>query len=245
MLEIHHLKAAIDGKEVIKGLSLKIAAGEIHAIMGPNGAGKSSLSSVLAGHPSYEVLGGTVTFQSENVLELTPEERSRMGIFKSFQYPIEVQGVSTKDFLFQALNQHKKAKGQNLLTLSQFEELLKEKAEGLKLKEELLDRDLHFNYSGGEKKKSEMLQMALLEPKLAILDETDSGLDIDALKEVAQAINRMRSSDRAIILITHYQRLLDYVKPDVVHIMIDGAITRSGNLNLVTLLEEQGYGALA
>lgn len=241
MLIIDNLEVSVDDKKVLNGLSLRVGANEVHAIMGPNGAGKSSLSNVLAGHPSYQILGGSVSFKEENLLDMEPEQRALKGIFKSFQYPLEIAGLNTKEFLIESYNLHRKQKGLDPLSLQDFEAVLLEKMDLVKFQPHLIHRDLHANFSGGEKKKSEILQMALFEPSLAILDETDSGLDIDALKAVGQAIERLRSKDRSIILITHYQRLLDFIQPDVVHVMQNGKIVRSGNKDLAKILEAEGY----
>lgn len=241
MLIIDNLEVSVDDKKVLNGLSLKVGANEVHAIMGPNGAGKSSLSNVLAGHPSYQILGGSVTFKEENLLEMEPDQRALKGIFKSFQYPLEIAGLPTREFLKESYNLHRKQKGLDALSAKDFESVLLEKMELVKFQPHLIDRDLHVNFSGGEKKKSEILQMALFEPSLAILDETDSGLDIDALKAVGHAIDKLRSKDRSIILITHYQRLLDFIQPDVVHVMQNGKITRSGGKDLAKILEAEGY----
>ena len=241
MLIIDNLEVSVDDKKVLNGLSLKVGANEVHAIMGPNGAGKSSLSNVLAGHPSYQILGGSITFKDEDLLGMEPNARALKGVFKSFQYPLEIAGLNTKNFLKESLNLHRKQKGLDGISDQEFDTLLEEKMELVKFNPKLIERDLHANFSGGEKKKSEILQMALFEPSLAILDETDSGLDIDALKAVGQAIEDLRAKDRSIILITHYQRLLDFVKPDVVHVMQSGKIVRSGNSDLAKILEAQGY----
>jgi Fe-S cluster assembly ATP-binding protein len=241
MLIIDNLEVSVDDKKVLNGLSLKVGANEVHAIMGPNGAGKSSLSNVLAGHPSYQILGGSITFKDEDLLGMEPNARALKGVFKSFQYPLEIAGLNTKNFLKESLNLHRKQKGLDGISDQEFDTLLEEKMELVKFNPKLIERDLHANFSGGEKKKSEILQMALFEPSLAILDETDSGLDIDALKAVGQAIENLRAKDRSIILITHYQRLLDFVQPDVVHVMQSGKIVRSGNSDLAKILEAQGY----
>jgi len=241
MLIIDNLEVSVDDKKVLNGLSLKVGANEVHAIMGPNGAGKSSLSNVLAGHPSYQILGGSVTFKEENLLEMEPNQRALKGVFKSFQYPLEIAGLNTKEFLKESYNLHRKQKGLDALSSGDFEAVLGEKMEMVKFNPLLIDRDLHSNFSGGEKKKSEILQMALFEPSLAILDETDLGLDIVALKAVGQAIEKLRAKDRSIILITHYQRLLDFIQPDVVHVMQNGKIVRSGNKDLAKILEAEGY----
>lgn len=241
MLIIDNLEVSVDDKKVLNGLSLKVGANEVHAIMGPNGAGKSSLSNVLAGHPLYQILGGSITFKDEDLLGMEPNARALKGVFKSFQYPLEIAGLNTKNFLKESLNLHRKQKGLDGISDQEFDTLLEEKMELVKFNPKLIERDLHANFSGGEKKKSEILQMALFEPSLAILDETDSGLDIDALKAVGQAIENLRAKDRSIILITHYQRLLDFVKPDIVHVMQSGKIVRSGNSDLAKILEAQGY----
>ncbi|MBM3197397.1 MAG: Fe-S cluster assembly ATPase SufC [Chlamydiae bacterium] len=241
MLIIDNLEVSVDDKKVLNGLSLKVGANEVHAIMGPNGAGKSSLSNVLAGHPSYQILGGSITFKDEDLLGMEPNIRALKGVFKSFQYPLEIAGLNTKNFLKESLNLHRKQKGLDGISDQDFQTLLEEKMDLVKFNPKLIERDLHANFSGGEKKKSEILQMALFEPSLAILDETDSGLDIDALKAVGQAIEKLRAKDRSIILITHYQRLLDFVQPDVVHVMQSGKIVRSGNSDLAKILEAQGY----
>lgn len=241
MLVIDNLEVSVDDKKVLNGLSLKVGANEVHAIMGPNGAGKSSLSNVLAGHPAYQILGGSITYKEENLLEMEPNQRALKGVFKSFQYPLEIAGLNTKEFLKESFNLHRKQKGLDPMINEEFDRVLDEKMALVKFNPQLIQRDLHANFSGGEKKKSEILQMALFEPCLAILDETDSGLDIDALKAVGQAIEKLRSKDRSIILITHYQRLLDFVQPDVIHVMQDGKIVRSGNKDLAKILEVEGY----
>ncbi len=245
MLVIDNLEATVDEKKVLSGLSLKIDRGQVHAIMGPNGAGKSSLSNILAGHPAYQIGAGSVMYKDENLLEMDPHERALKGVFKSFQYPLEIAGLNTKEFLKESYNLHRKQKGQDPLSDADFDQLLEEKMALVKFNPKLLERDLHANFSGGEKKKSEILQMALFEPSLAILDETDSGLDIDALKAVGCAIESLRGSDKSILLITHYQRLLDFVQPDMIHVMQEGKIVRSGTKELAKILEEEGYeGAL-
>jgi Fe-S cluster assembly ATP-binding protein len=241
MLEIRNLHVTVDGKAILKGLDLKIGAGEVHAIMGPNGSGKSTLAYVLAGRDGYEVTDGAVLYQGRNLLELPPEERAREGIFLAFQYPVEIPGVGSNNFLKTALNAVRKHRGLPELDAMEFLKLIREKRERLGVGEDMLKRSLNVGFSGGEKKRAEVLQMALLEPKLAILDETDSGLDIDALQLVAKGVNALRSPDRAMLLITHYQRLLDYVVPDFVHVLADGWIAESGGKELALHLEKQGY----
>ncbi len=241
MLEIKNLWAQIDGQPILKGISLTIRAGEVHAMMGPNGAGKSTLAKVLAGHPSYEVTAGEVLFEGKDLLALTPEERAQAGLFLSFQYPIEIGGLSNGQFLHAARNALKK---EAVLSAEAFEILLDEKMKQMEMRPEFKERNLNEGFSGGEKKRNEILQMTLFEPKLALLDETDSGLDIDAMRIVAQGINQMRSQDNALLLITHYQRLLDLVRPDVVHVLSDGKIVRSGGAELALELEEKGYATV-
>lgn len=241
MLEIKDLYVSTEGKSILKGLNLKVQKGEVHAIMGPNGAGKSTLAKVLAGHPNYEVTSGEIWFLGQNILEMEPEERSHLGLFMSFQYPIEIPGVSNLEFLRLAYNAKKKANGESELSLEDFEVLLKEKMKLMEVRSEFIERNLNEGFSGGEKKRNEILQMALLDPKLAILDETDSGLDIDAMRIVAKGVNQIMNPEMGLILITHYQRLLDYIKPDFVHVMIDGVITMSGDASLSLKLEEKGY----
>lgn len=241
MIEIIDLCAAIDGKAILKGLNLKINAGEIHAIMGPNGAGKSTLAKVLSGHPSYEVTGGTVLFNGKNLLELEPEERAHLGLFMSFQYPVEIPGVSNMQFLRTAYNANRKARGQEEMSVADFEKLLEQKMALVDVKLEFKERNLNEGFSGGEKKRNEILQMAVLEPTLAILDETDSGLDIDAMRVVAAGVNHLMNPEMGLLLITHYQRLLDYIKPDFVHVMLDGRIVQSGGAEMALQLEEKGY----
>lgn len=244
MLEIRGLQASAGDKPILRGIDLTVRPGEVHAIMGPNGSGKSTLVQVLAGRDSYEVTDGEVIFEGKNLLELSPEERAREGIFMAFQYPVEIPGVSNIYFLRTALNAVRKHRGLEELDVVDFTAVLREKIKLLGMTEALLERSVNEGFSGGEKKRNEILQMAVLEPRLAILDETDSGLDIDALKAVAAGINAMRSPERAIILVTHYQRLLDYVTPDFVHVMAEGRIVRSGGKQLALELERQGYAWL-
>lgn len=241
MLEIKDLHVATEGKEILKGFNLKVQKGEVHAIMGPNGAGKSTLAKVLAGHPKYEITKGEVFFLGQNILEMEPEERAHLGLFMSFQYPIEIPGVSNVQFLKLAYNANRKANQEPELSSEDFEILLKEKMAMMEIRPEFLERNLNEGFSGGEKKRNEILQMAVLNPKLAILDETDSGLDIDAMRIVAKGVNQIMSPEMGLILITHYQRLLDYIKPDFVHVMLDGKIALSGTADLALQLEEKGY----
>jgi len=241
MLNIDNLHASINARAILKGLSLDVKPGEVHAIMGPNGAGKSTLGNLLSGRDGYEVTDGTVTFDGQDLLELEPEERAAAGVFLAFQYPVEIAGVNNTYFLRSALNAQRKARGEDELDSMQFLKLVREKLSVLHLDDRLLHRGVNEGFSGGEKKRNEIFQLAVLEPKLAILDETDSGLDIDALKHVADGVNALRSPDRAFIVITHYQRLLDYIKPDVVHVLADGRIVQSGGPELALQLEEKGY----
>ncbi|MBE9050427.1 Fe-S cluster assembly ATPase SufC [Nostocales cyanobacterium LEGE 11386] len=241
VLSVKDLTANVDGTPILKGLNLEVRAGEVHAIMGPNGSGKSTFSKVLAGHPAYEVTGGEVIFQGENLLEMEPEERARLGIFLAFQYPLEIPGVSNLDFLRVAYNSRRKAQGLEELDAFDFDDLIEEKLDVVKMNPAFLNRSLNEGFSGGEKKRNEILQMALLEPKLAILDETDSGLDIDALKIVANGVNQLTSPENATIMITHYQRLLNYIVPDFVHVMANGRILTSGGKELALELESRGY----
>jgi len=241
MLEIRNLRARIDGKEILKGLSLAVKAGEVHAIMGPNGSGKSTLASVLAGREAYEVTAGTVTYRGEDLLALDPEERAAKGVFLAFQYPVEIPGVNNAYFLRTGLNAIRKARGEEEVDAVDFLALAREKMKLLDMDESLLKRSVNEGFSGGEKKRNEIFQMAVLEPRLAVLDETDSGLDIDALKTVAQGVNALRGPDRAIVVVTHYQRLLEHIVPDFVHVLHDGRIVRSGDKHLALELEEKGY----
>ena len=241
ILTVDQLTANVNETPILKGISLEVKAGEIHAIMGPNGSGKSTFSKVLAGHPAYEVTGGSVSFQGENLLELDPEERARSGVFLAFQYPLEIPGVSNIDFLRVAYNAKRKHQGLEELDAFDFDELIQAKLGVVKMDASFLNRSVNEGFSGGEKKRNEILQMALLEPKLAILDETDSGLDIDALKIVAAGVNQLSTPENAAIVITHYQRLLDYIIPDYVHVMSNGRIIRTGGKELALALEERGY----
>lgn len=241
LLEIKDLHAGIEGREILKGLNLTINAGEVHAIMGPNGSGKSTLSKVLAGHPTYEVLSGEVLFEGKNLLELEPDERAREGVFLAFQYPVEVPGVSNSQFLRLAYNEKMKHHGLEELDPLEFNDYLTEKAKVVEMDKSFFKRSVNEGFSGGEKKRNEILQMAVLEPKLAILDETDSGLDIDALRIVAEGVNKLRSSENGIILVTHYQRLLNYIQPDFVHVLAGGKIVKEGGKELALELEEKGY----
>lgn len=245
MLKINDLHVHVDGTEIIKGLNLEVNAGEVHAIMGLNGAGKSTLANTIAGRNDYEVSKGTVEYQGKDLLELEPHERVGEGIFLGFQYPVEIPGVSNLNFMRTALNSVRKYNGLEDMSAAEFMKLIRAKAGELKMDAEMLKRFVNVGFSGGEKKRNEMVQMAVLDPKLAVLDETDSGLDIDALKIVAEGINAQRSDETAILLITHYQRLLDYVQPDVVHVMIDGKIVKTGGKELAAELEEKGYAEVA
>lgn len=241
MLEIKNLQVSINGKEILKGFNLSVNAGEVHAIMGPNGSGKSTLAKVLAGDSHYEVTKGEILYQGKNILGLEPEARALSGIFMAFQYPVEIPGVNNASFLRMAYNAKRRHDGKTETDPLEFDELLREKLKLVDMPEVFLKRNLNQGFSGGEKKRNEILQMAVLEPKLAILDETDSGLDIDALREVADGVNKLRRPDNAVILITHYQRLLDYITPDFVHILCDGKIVRSGDKTLALELEKKGY----
>ncbi|MBF2007607.1 MAG: Fe-S cluster assembly ATPase SufC [Chlorogloeopsis fritschii C42_A2020_084] len=241
VLLVRDLTAEVDGTPILRGVNLEVRLGEIHAIMGPNGSGKSTFSKVLAGHPAYEVTGGEVIFQGQNLLEMEPEERARTGIFLAFQYPLEIPGVSNLDFLRVSYNSRRKAQGLEELDAFDFDDLVEEKLEVVKMDAAFLNRSVNEGFSGGEKKRNEILQMALLEPKLAILDETDSGLDIDALKIVANGVNQLTNPENATIMITHYQRLLNYIVPDYVHVMAHGRIIKSGGKELALELENRGY----
>ncbi len=241
MISIKNLHASIDGKEILKGINLEIKAGEVHAIMGPNGSGKSTLSSVLAGNEDYEITEGSVNFLGEDLLEFSTEERARMGIFLAFQYPIEIPGVSNMNFLRTAINETRESQGKEPIAAKEFLAMVKEKSDLVELDYSLLKRYVNEGFSGGEKKRNEIFQMAMLEPKLAILDETDSGLDIDALKIVSKGVNTLKNKDNATVVITHYQRLLDYIVPDFVHVLYKGKIVKSGTKELALELEEKGY----
>jgi len=241
LLEIKDLHAGIEGREILKGLTMNVNKGEVHAIMGPNGSGKSTLAKVLAGHPSYEVLSGEVVYEGENLLELDPDERARAGVFLAFQYPVEVPGVSNAQFLRLAYNEKMKHTGEEELDPLEFNDLLKERAKIVEMDSSFFKRSVNEGFSGGEKKRNEILQMAVLQPKLAVLDETDSGLDIDALRIVAEGVNKLRNADKAIILVTHYQRLLNYIEPDFVHVLAGGKIVKQGGKELALELEEKGY----
>jgi Fe-S cluster assembly ATP-binding protein len=241
MLEIKNLRAGIDGKEILKGLNLTVKPGEVHAIMGPNGSGKSTLANVLAGRPKYEVMGGSVEFEGKNLLELPTEERAREGVFLAMQYPVEIPGVNNIYFLKSALNAVRKHRGEQELDAIEFLQLAREKMKVVELDEKFMNRGVNEGFSGGEKKRNEIFQMAVLDPKLAILDETDSGLDIDALRIVATGVNNLRSEDHSVLVITHYQRLLHYLVPDVVHVLANGRIVKSGGKDLAEQLEAKGY----
>ena len=241
MLKIKNLKAEIDGIKILKGINLTVNAGEIHAIMGPNGSGKSTLSSVIAGKEEYEVTDGSITFNNEDLLDLAPEERAHEGIFLSFQYPVEIPGISVSNFIKTSLNEQRKFKNLDPIATSELLRLMREKMKLLNIKQGYLSRNMNEGFSGGEKKRNEIFQMAMLNPKLSILDETDSGLDIDALKIVANGVNTLKNNENATIVITHYQRLLDYIVPDYVHILHDGRIVKSGDKNLALEMEEKGY----
>lgn len=241
LLNIKDLHASVDGKEILRGLNLEVNRGEIHAIMGPNGAGKSTLASVLVGNPNFEVTDGTVDFEGKDLLELAPEERACEGLFLSFQYPVEIPGVSMTNFMRSALNERRKYAGLEPISATEFLKLMKEKRELVELDATLASRSVNEGFSGGEKKRNEIFQMAMLDPKLAILDETDSGLDIDALRIVASGVNKLRRADNATVVITHYQRLLEYIKPDFVHVLYKGRIVKSAGAELALELEEKGY----
>tara|TARA_B100001093_G_scaffold519883_1_gene611105 strand:- start:12543 stop:13295 length:753 start_codon:yes stop_codon:yes gene_type:complete len=241
MIKIENLKAEIDGIKILKGINLTVNAGEIHAIMGPNGSGKSTLSSVIAGKEEYEVTDGSITFNNEDLLEMAPEERANEGIFLSFQYPVEIPGISVSNFIKTSLNEQRKFKNLDPIATSELLRLMREKMKLLNIKQGYLSRNMNEGFSGGEKKRNEIFQMAMLNPKLSILDETDSGLDIDALKIVANGVNTLKNNENATIVITHYQRLLDYIVPDYVHVLHDGKIVKSGDKNLALEMEERGY----
>ena len=241
MLTIKNLHASVEDKEILKGLNLEIKAGEVHASMGPNGAGKSTLASIVAGNETYEVTDGEIILDGEDIAELAPEERAHEGVFLSFQYPVEIPGVSVTNFIKTAINESRKAKGQEEMPANEMLKKIREKSELLEMDKKFLSRSLNEGFSGGEKKRNEIFQMAMLEPKVAILDETDSGLDIDALRIVANGVNKLKSADNAVVVITHYQRLLDYIVPDFVHVLMDGKIVKSGGKELALELEEKGY----
>lgn len=241
MLHIKNLHASIGDKEILKGINLHIKAGEVHAIMGPNGAGKSTLAAIVAGNENYEVTDGEILLQGEDISELAPEERAHKGVFLSFQYPIEIPGVSVTNFMRASINESRKAQGKDEMPASEMLKLIREKSELLEIDRKFLSRSLNEGFSGGEKKRNEIFQMAMLEPKIAILDETDSGLDIDALRIVANGVNKLKNQNNAVLVITHYQRLLDYIIPDFVHVLMDGKIVKSGGKELAYELEEKGY----
>jgi len=241
MLEIKNLHASVDNKEILKGINLVVKPGEVHAIMGPNGAGKSTLASIVAGKDEFEVTKGEVLLDGQDLADDAPEERAHKGIFLSFQYPVEIPGVTVTNFMKTAINESRKARGQEDMPANEMLKMIKEKAELLEIDRKFLSRSLNEGFSGGEKKRNEIFQMAMLEPKVAILDETDSGLDIDALRIVAAGVNKLRSKDNAVVVITHYQRLLDYIVPDFVHVLYDGKIVKSGDASLALELEEKGY----
>ena len=241
MIKINNLQARVEDKEILKGINLEVNPGEIHAIMGPNGSGKSTLSSVIAGREDYQVTGGSIDFEGENLMDLDPEERAHKGIFLSFQYPVEIPGVTVSNFIKTAINESRKGRGEEPMEAREMLAKMREKTALLEMDKCYLSRSLNEGFSGGEKKRNEIFQMAMLEPKLAILDETDSGLDIDALRIVAGGVNKLRSADNAVVVITHYQRLLDYIKPDFVHVLFNGRIVKSGGPELAHELEEKGY----
>ena len=241
MLKIDNLHAGINGKEILKGINLEVAAGQVHAIMGPNGSGKSTMSNVLVGHPGYEVTEGCVSFKGKDLLAMTPEQRAHEGLFMSFQYPVEIPGVSMTNFMRAAVNAKRAYLGQESVSAAEFLKLMKQRREFVGLDAKFMNRSVNEGFSGGEKKRNEIFQMAMLEPSLSILDETDSGLDIDALRIVAQGVNRLKSEDTSVIVITHYQRLLDYIKPDIVHVLYNGRIIRTAGPELALELEERGY----
>ena len=241
LLQVRNLHASIEDQEILKGVDLTVNAGEVHAIMGPNGSGKSTLAAVLAGREDYEITAGEVIYQGEDLLDMSPDERAQEGIFLAFQYPVELPGVSMNNFLRQAINEQREHRGDEPLSAGEFLKMMKERAALVELDPALMSRSVNEHFSGGEKKRNEIFQLAMLEPKLAILDETDSGLDIDALRIVSEGVNRLRREDRAFVVITHYQRLLNYIVPDIVHVMVGGRIVRSGDKDLALELEEKGY----
>ncbi len=241
ILKINNLHSTVDGKTILKGLNIEVKAGEVHAIMGPNGAGKSTLANIIAGKEDYEVTQGTIELNGENISELSPEERAHAGVFLSFQYPVEIPGVSVTNFIKTSINENRKARGLEDMPAKDMLQKIREKSELLEIDRKFLSRSLNEGFSGGEKKRNEIFQMAMLEPKLAILDETDSGLDIDALRIVANGVNKLKSNDNAVIVITHYQRLLDYIIPDFVHVLYDGKIVKSGDASLALEIEAKGY----
>ena len=241
LLQVRNLHANIEDQEILKGVNLTVNAGEVHAIMGPNGSGKSTLAAVLAGREDYDITEGEMIYQGEDLLDMSPDERAQEGIFLAFQYPVELPGVSMNNFLRQAINEQREHRGDEPLSAGEFLKMMKERAALVELDPALMSRSVNENFSGGEKKRNEIFQLAMLEPKLAILDETDSGLDIDALRIVSEGVNRLRREDRAFVVITHYQRLLNYIVPDIVHVMVDGRIVRSGDKDLALELEERGY----
>ena len=241
ILKINNLHSTVDGKTILKGLNIEVKAGEVHAIMGPNGAGKSTLANIIAGKEDYEVTQGTIELNGENISELSPEERAHAGVFLSFQYPVEIPGVSVTNFIKTSINENRKARGLEDMPAKDMLQKIREKSELLEIDRKFLSRSLNEGFSGGEKKRNEIFQMAMLEPKLAILDETDSGLDIDALRIVANGVNKLKSKDNAVIVITHYQRLLDYIVPDFVHVLYDGKIVKSGDASLALEIEAKGY----
>ena len=241
LLEVRDLDADVDGRRILKGVNLTVRAGEVHAIMGPNGSGKSTLAQVLAGHPGYEVTGGSVTFKGTDLLDMEPEERAQAGVFLAFQYPVEIPGVSNAYFLRSAYNEVRKARGEAEADPIEFLDIVAERLKYVDLDESMLNRSVNAGFSGGEKKRNEILQLAVLDPVLSILDETDSGLDIDALRTVADGVNKLRDKDNAFLVVTHYQRLLNYIVPDKVHVLVDGRIARSGGKELALELEERGY----
>ena len=241
MIKIKDLQAGIEEKEILRGIDLEINAGEVHAIMGPNGSGKSTLSSIIAGREDYEISGGTIDFEGEDLMDLSPEERAHKGVFLSFQYPVEIPGVTVSNFIKTAINESRKGRGEEAMEAREMLAMMREKTALLEMNKSYLSRSLNEGFSGGEKKRNEIFQMAMLQPKLAILDETDSGLDIDALRIVANGVNKLRSKDNAVLVITHYQRLLDYIEPDFVHVLYNGKIVKSGDKSLALELEAKGY----